>query len=404
MKTYGKNLLAVLLSCLLAFCAPCLFFAAGDGADRPEPGQMPVTVETLNPETGLAVHAKAYALMDLNTGTLLAAENENELLYPASVTKVMTLLLVCEAIRDGRLSLDATLTCSDTAAAKGGSQIWLEPGEQMTVRELLKAAFVYSANDACCLLGEAVAGSEEAFVNEMNRKAEALGMTNTHFDNCTGLDDDTTTHLTTAYDVALMSRALMRFDMVRDYTGIWMDELRGGKTQIVNTNRLIRYYKGATGLKTGTTGKAGCCISATAERDGLGLVAVVLGAGNSNDRFNGARTLLDHGFANYEIYRPEVPAERMPEVAVSHGEEKSVALLPEQLREQLIRKGQGSAIDMRIEAAETVEAPVEAGQKLGTVRFVSDGEELLSCDLIAASAVPKLGFWTALTRILAHVF
>ena len=404
MKTYGKNLLAVLLSCLLAFGAPCFIVATGDGTGLAEPGYEPIAAETLRPETGLSVRAKAYALMDLNTGTLLAAENENERLYPASVTKIMTLLLVCEAIRDGRLSLDATLTCSDTAAAKGGSQIWLEPGEQMTVRDLLKAAFVYSANDACCLLGETVAGSEEAFVNEMNRKAEALGMTNTHFDNCTGLDDDTTEHLTTAYDIAVMSRALMRFDMVRDYAGIWMDELRGGKTQIVNTNRLIRYYKGATGLKTGTTSKAGCCISATAERDGLGLVAVVLGAGNSNDRFSGARALLDYGFANYEIYRPAVPAESLPEVSVLHGETNSVALLPEKLNEQLIRRGQGSAIEMRIEAEDTVEAPVEAGQKLGAVRFFSDGEALLSCDLIAAAAVPKLGFWTALTRILSHAF
>ena len=231
------------------------------------------------------------------------ANNENEQYYPASVTKIMTLILVFEAIENGKLTEDMEIICSESAAAKGGSQIWLEPGEVMTVNDLLKATVVYSANDACCLLGECVAGDEEAFVKLMNEKAKELGMKNTVFLNCTGLDDDITEHKTTAYDIALMSRHLLKYDKIREYTKIWMDTLRDGETQIVNTNKLMRNYSGATGLKTGTTTKAGCCISATAERDGMELIAVVLGSPDSKSRFSAATKLLDWGFSNYEIYR-----------------------------------------------------------------------------------------------------
>ena len=359
---------------------------------------------TVNQKVPLDVKAKAYVLMDLNTGTLLAAENENERLYPASVTKVMTLLLVCEAIRDGKLSLDTVISCSSTASAKGGSQIWLEPGEEMTVNDLLKAAFIYSANDACCLLGETLAGSEEAFVVLMNEKAAKLGMTNTHFDNCTGLDDDTSTHLTTAYDVALMSRELMKIDFVKEYTTIWMDSLRDGKTQLVNTNRLVRFYRGATGLKTGTTSKAGCCVSATAERDGLGLVAVVLGAGNSNDRFNGARTLLDYGFAHYEIFSPVVGKEDLREVRIHHGEKDEIFPELPVTSPILIDKGAAGRIEKKVVLEETVEAPVEAGSRLGKVSFMIDGAEIASYPLSCAEDVPRLGLFAALQRIVSSVF
>jgi D-alanyl-D-alanine carboxypeptidase (penicillin-binding protein 5/6) len=320
-------------------------------------------------------------------------------LYPASVTKIMTLLLVSEAITEGKLSFDETLVCSDTAAAKGGSQIWLEPGEEMTVRDLLKAAAVYSANDACTLLGEAVAGSEETFVQMMNSRAAELGMENTHFDNCTGLDDDTTTHLTTAYDVARMSRALLKVDFIRGYTTIWMDTLRGGKTQLVNTNKLIRYYSGITGLKTGTTSKAGCCVSATAERDGLGLVAVVLGADNSNDRFNGARALLDYGFANYEIFTPSFDPASVTPVKVNHGEECSVALQAALSGDILLSRGAGAKITQQTEYAEETDAPVEKGQVLGTLRFFAGDALVAQYDLTAASDVPKLSFLKAIQRI-----
>ncbi|MCH5198857.1 MAG: D-alanyl-D-alanine carboxypeptidase, partial [Oscillospiraceae bacterium] len=275
----------------------------------------------------------------------------------------------------------------------------LEPGEEMTVRELLKAAAVYSANDACCLLGEAVAGSETAFVNLMNERAGQLGMTNTRFDNCTGLDDDTTTHLTTAYDIALMARALMKIEYITEYTTIWMDELRGGKTQLVNTNRLIRFYSGATGLKTGTTSKAGCCVAATAERDGLGLIAVVLGASNSNDRFNGARNLLDYGFANYEIYSPEVDLSELGEVKVLHGEERQVSLYVDGVKDILLSRGASSGITQQIEMTEEIEAPVEKGQTLGEVSLFSGSSKIAQYELKALIEVKKLTFFSALKRI-----
>ena len=367
------------------------------------PGDLPSATEnallTVNTAAQVDVRAKAYVLMDANTGTLLAASNEHTQLYPASVTKIMTLLLVCEAINEGKLSFEETLTCSDSAAAKGGSQIWLEPGEQMTVRELLKATAVYSANDACTLLGEAVAGSESAFVALMNQKARQLGMQDTHFDNCTGLDDDTTTHLTTAYDIALMSRALLNVDFISEYTTIWMDDLRGGKTQLVNTNRLIRYYSGATGLKTGTTSKAGCCVSATAKRDGLHLIAVVLGADNSNDRFNGARALLDYGFANYEIFTPQIDMSDISSVAVRHGEADEVALYAEPSADVLLSKGAGAEVVQKKDRFEEIDAPVAAGQTLGTVRFYAGETLIAEYALKAAYDVPALTFFSALRRI-----
>ena len=390
-----KKMLAFVLSFLFLFLSMRPSRAAETLYAEPE---SPVLL-AVSTDVSLNIKAKAYALMDVNTGTLLAANNENERLYPASVTKIMTLLLVTEALNSGKLSFEEVLTCSDTAAAKGGSQIWLEPGEEMTVRELLKAAAIYSANDACALLGEAVAGSEDAFVTLMNAKAEQLGMSNTHFDNCTGLDDDTTTHLTTAYDIALMSRELIRVDYIREYTTIWMDELRDGKTQLVNTNRLIRNYPGATGLKTGTTSKAGCCVSATAERNGLGLIAVVLGAENSNDRFNGAKMLLDYGFANYEVFRPELDVSGLGEVRVLHGEAQSVPLHIDPPRDLLVNKGMSADITEKAELIRETEAPVRRGQVLGSYAIYAQGQPIAVYDIAAAYDVNKLTFFPALKRI-----
>ena len=355
---------------------------------------------TVNTGADISVNAKSYVLMDSNTGTMLLANNEDMQVYPASVTKIMTLLLVCEAINEGKLSFEQVISCSETAAAKGGSQIWLKPGEEMTVRELLKAAAVYSANDACTLLGEAVAGNEQSFVSLMNRRAQTLGMENTHFDNCTGLDDDTTTHLTTAYDVALMSRALLHIDFITDFTTIWMDSLRGGDTQLVNTNRLIRFYSGATGLKTGTTSKAGCCISATAQRDGLELIAVVMGSANSNDRFNGARALLDYGFANYEIFTPQIDVSSLGNVTVCHGEQRTVSLVAEDLDAVLLNKGAKADIVQKTEISEETDAPVAAGQPLGKICYYAGDTKVAEYELKAAFDVPKLTFFTALKRIL----
>lgn len=270
----------------------------------------------------------------------------------------------------------------------------------MTVDELLKAVAVYSANDACTALGEYIAGSDEGFVTMMNERAAELGMKNTHFDNCTGLDDETTTHLTTAYDIALMSRELMKHGMIKEYTKIWMDSLRGGKTELVNTNKLIRFYDGATGLKTGTTNKAGCCISATATREGTSLIAVVLGAENSTDRFETAKALLNWGFANYSTVVPSVDRSLITDVSVIGGEER--ALTPQILPSEsvLIPKGREGDIVQDIELAASVEAPVESNQKLGRIVISLDGKTLGECAITAPHYVEKLTFTSVFLKML----
>lgn len=403
-----KKIFSAILSVIIvAFCVsfPTIAYDLSETdvaamENEKEPVDEAAVYLTENTKSSVSVIAKSAVLMDVNTGTLLYSMNENEKLYPASVTKIMSMLLVCEAISQGRIALNQSVTISESAAGKGGSQIWLEPGETMTVHELLKATAVYSANDACCALGELIAGSEEAFVDMMNKKAASLGMKNTHFDNCSGLDDDTDTHLTTAYDVALMSRALLNYDFITDYTTIWMDSLRDGKTQLVNTNKLVRYYSGATGLKTGTTEKAGCCVSASAKRDGLHLISVVMGADNSADRFNGARTMLDWGFANFEIYTPSVDASLLTPVRVAHGVLQHVNVSCNNPPEMLLNKGQSSAVSQSITLPEETEAPVAGGDVLGKISFILDGKIISESDIIASVSSEKITFSSALQLIL----
>lgn len=354
---------------------------------------------SVNKTMQLSVDAKACILMDANTGTVLMAYNENEKLFPASVTKIMTLLLVVEAIEAGKLTLDMEITCSSSAAAKGGSQIWLEPGEVMTINDLLKATVVYSANDACCLLGECVAGDETAFVSLMNKKAKELGMNNTNFMNCTGLDDDVSDHKTTAYDIALMSRELLRYDLIKRYTGIWMDTLRNGETQIVNTNKIMRSYSGATGLKTGTTSKAGCCVSATAKRDNLELIAVVLGSPNSKERFSAATKLLDWGFSNYEIYSPDAKGKYPSVIKVKHGVKQELKLDNKGLSEILINKGKATEIMTEINIPQEIEAPVNKGDTIGKLMFKTEGDVIGVCDIIAAETINKMNFINAVSAL-----
>lgn len=355
---------------------------------------------TVSEDIQVNVNAKACVLMDCNTGTILAGKNENEKLYPASVTKIMSMLLVCEALENGKLTKEMEITCSESAAKKGGSQIWLEPGEVMTVDDLLKATAVYSANDACCLLGEVVAGDEASFCVMMNEKAKELGMLNTHFDNCTGLDDDTDTHKTTAYDIALMSRELLKYDVIKDYSSIWMDTLRNGETQLVNTNKLIRNYPGATGLKTGTTTKAGCCVSASAERDGLHLVAVILGADNSKDRFAGAKNLLDWGFANYEIFVPDISNSYGKDIPVNHGVQEVLKLTNTTPDDILIKKGTAGEISVEVQLPENVVAPIEKGQKIGEVNIIASGEIIGKSDIVADESIEEMTFFNALKSLL----
>lgn len=377
-----KRLMSVLL-CMVMLIAPLCVFPAAEEA-------MPVEVK-----------AKAAVLMDQTTGRVLMQMNAHEKLYPASVTKIMTLLLVMEALDGNKIRLTDMVTTSPVAASKGGSQIWLKEGETMSVDELLRATAVYSANDACTALGEYVAGSDEAFVAMMNDRAAELGMKDTYFENCTGLDDDTQNHLTTAYDIALMSRELMKHELIKEYTTIWMDTLRDGKTELVNTNKLVRFYNGATGLKTGTTNKAGCCVSATATRDGTSLIAVVMGSENSTDRFEGAKAMLNWGFANYSSAVPQIERKLIADVNVIMGEERKIVPQIPQVTPVLIPKGREKDIVQDVEMAATVEAPVEQGQMLGTVTVSLDGEVLGKYNLTSPDYVARLTFKTVFCRLLA---
>ncbi len=378
-----KKLCSVLLCVLVAFlCA------------------LPCAAQEELPPMQVEIAAKAGVLVDADSGKVLMAQNAHEKLYPASVTKIMTLLLVTEAIDNGKIALTDTVTASKEACSKGGSQIWLEEGEQMTVEELLKAAAVASANDACEALGEYVAGSSTAFVKMMNERAKELGMRDTNFENCTGLDDTAENHKTSAYDIALMSCELLKHQRITNYTTIWMDSLRDGKTELTNTNKLVRFYEGATGLKTGTTSKAGCCVAASAKRNGLHLVAVVLGSESSDARFASARQMLDWGFANYESVALSVDGAQIPAVTVLHGMEDSIRVRMPDTKNILLPKGKADSLTQEIDVAATVEAPVEAGQLLGRVYFKSDGETVCTYDLCNDTLVERLTFREAFRRIL----
>lgn len=340
----------------------------------------------------------AALLMEKETGTVLFAQNEHEALPPASVTKIMTALLVMEAIEEGSVSPDDVVTVSAHAASMGGSQVFLSEGEEITVEELMKALCVSSGNDAAVALGEHVCGVTELFIDRMNEKAAALGMHDTHFVNCTGLTAEG--HLTSAYDIALMSRELLlRYPQIRDYTTIWMDTIRNGTFGLSNTNKLIRFYDGATGLKTGYTDRAGYCISATAERDGMELIAVIMRGETADKRNEDAKTLLNYGFSAYAL-TDALPEEPLPMLPLTLGKEKSVPLtLPEEARFLLLEKGQRDALTHRIDLPETAQAPITAGQRLGTLTVYSGEEVLKTLPLVAAEEVARLS-WGEMARMM----
>ncbi|HIR48325.1 MAG TPA: D-alanyl-D-alanine carboxypeptidase [Candidatus Caccousia avicola] len=343
--------------------------------------------------------APSAVLMEASTGKVLFEKNAHEQRPCASITKVMTLLLVMEALDEGRIHLEDMVSASEHASSMGGSDIWLEPGETMSVDDLLKATVIVSANDAAVALVEYVSGSEEAFVQRMNERAAELGMTNTVFKNCNGLDEDG--HVTTAYDIALMSRALIQHEKIFDYTQVWMDELRGGKTQLVNTNKLLKSYSGITGLKTGTTGKAGSCMAATAERDGMSLVAVVLGCASTEDRFSSAASLLDAGFSGWALTAPSLSSDALAPIAVEKGMQSTAAVEADPLTGVVVPKGREGEVVCEIKMEEILTAPVEQGQAVGEVTCVLDGEVLARSQIRAASSVEALTFssaWLSLLR------
>ena len=346
----------------------------------------------------ISLTADCAILIERETGQVLYEKNADASHAVASITKVMTLLLTVEALEQGRISLEDEVVTSEHAYSMGGSQIWLEPGEVMTVDELMRAVCVQSANDAAVALAEAVSGSEESFVAAMNAKAAQLGMTNTTFKNANGLDAEG--HMSCARDVAIMSNALLQHDIIRDYCTVWMDSLRGGETQLTNTNKLLKSYEGITGLKTGTTNKAGVCIAASAERDGMELIAVVLGCPDSQSRFADARKLLDHGFAYYELAPMQLPAQSVTPVRVKQGVQQYCrydCALPGAV---LVPKGKADAVHLEITLAEQVEAPVQAGQQLGSVGVYLDGQLLQSYPVVAAEDTAKMRFADAFVQLL----
>lgn len=364
---------------------------------------LPFNAKGANESESIKVDAKSCVLMDQSSGEILYSKNEHEKFYPASVTKIMPILLVMEAIDNGNISLSDTVTASQTAASKGGSQIWLKEGEEMTVDELLKAAVISSANDACTALGEYIAGSEEGIVKKMNEKAKELSMNDTHFDNCTGLDDETTTHLTSAYDIALMSKELLTHERIKTYSTVWMDSLRNGATQLVNTNKLVRFYKGTTGLKTGTTSKAGYCISASAERDGLHLIAVVMGSTTSSERFESAKALLNWGFANYETVTPQYDASLLTDVNVIKGIDKTVTPIVQEIMPITVKSSDKAKIETVIDLATDVNAPVEENQVLGKISFILNGETISQYNLKASNSVRRLKVSDVIKRLLSSL-
>ena len=347
------------------------------------------------------VNAKSALLMDTATGTVLFEKNAHEALAPASVTKIMTMLLIMEAIDSGSIGYDDMVTASESAAAKGGSQVYLKAGEQMAVSEMLKSIAVSSANDCACAMAEHLSGSEGAFVDRMNERARELGMEDTHFVNCTGLDDspEAARHRTSAYDIALMSRELLtRHPDIKKYTTIWMDTIRNGAFGLSNTNKLIRFYPGATGLKTGFTSGAGYCLSATAQRDGMELIAVTMGCESAKIRNAACKQLLDYGFANFALVSPDL--EDVPSVPVVLGKEKDVSLELSGARQLLIPKAKKAGITQSVSLEESVNAPVEQGAVLGTLTVKSGGETLLEIPLSAAKAVEKLTFGDVFLMVL----
>ena len=375
-----KKLFALLLSAVLALSGAVCAFAKEDA---------PVKVA-----------AKAAVLMDLNTGKVLYAMKENDRLYPASVTKIMSLLLVMEAVESGKIKLTDKVAASENAVSFGGSQIWLEVGEEMSVDDMLKAVSIASANDACTALGEYVSGSSEAFVGAMNARAKQLGMKNTHFENCTGLDETEKNHYSSALDIALMSRALMRYDLIKKYSATWMDSLRGGKTELVNTNRLVRFYQGCVGLKTGTTTTAGFCLSAVAQREESCLCAVVLGSKTSQERFDSAAALLDYGFANFETVSPRITLPQGGSLPVEGAMQSTVSLSLAQKKVLLsVPKGEGANVSTKIELPEKLRAPLEKGQTVGKITFYLGEEPLGSVGIIAGESAELLNFWGALEKL-----
>ena len=391
-----KRIAAIILSvCVLIGTGAMIAFATDDGVVEAlsDGGEVAASAEF----SSEGIDAVSAILIEQNTGRVLFEYNADEPLPPASVTKTMTILLTLEAIDDGRISLEDTVTVSAAAASMGGSQVFLEEGERMNVDTMLKCMIVSSANDASVALAEHIAGSEASFVIMMNERAKELGCTASNFENATGLDDTVTNHVMSARDIAKISAEIMKHDKVKDYTTIWMDTIRDGAFGLTNTNRLIRFYDGATGLKTGSTAKAKFCMSATAERDGMSLIAVVMGSSTRDARNELAKNLLDFGFANFSCVRREEKS--MGDVAVKGGVSSEIGLVSKPFY-AVVDKGGASKVEESVEIPDSVPAPVKAGDAVGRITYKIGDTAIGEADIVAVSGVDKISFFSLLYKML----
>ena len=399
-----KKLLAAILFVLmlstpaLAAGTDTMDFTDNEEVDKAVFAETSVPALGENPE----ISAPSAILVEKETGTVIYEKEPDMILEPASVTKVMTILLIVEAIERGDMTLDETVTCSARAASMGGSQVYLKEGEQMTLHDMLKSIVVASANDAAVAVAEHMCGSEAGFVSLMNSRAAELGMTNTNFNNCTGLMDDPE-HVTTARDISIMSRELISHDMIKDYTTIWTDTIRGGEFGLSNTNKLVRFYIGATGLKTGFTNRSMYCLSATAERDGVEYIAVIMHGETSAQRFEDAKTLLSYGFANYTL-ADTAPSEILPPVPVVLGKAATVQPAASDIQKVLIPKSNAGDIQCEIELCDEIEAPVYEGDILGSATVYCGDEVIYSYNLTASDTVQKLSFFEIFLKYLSLVY
>lgn len=384
---FMKKTIACLLAAFAVIIFPLQCFAEPEVAEKND------TIED---------YAKSSILMCADTGDIIYEKNAYEHLSPASVTKIMSILLVLEAIDSGKISLEDEVPAGENSVKMGGSQIWLELGEKMTVNELFKAVVVASANDACTALGEYIAGSSQAFVKLMNEKAQSLGLENTCFENCTGLDDTIKNHYSCAYDLAVIAREVLKHDLIYNYSTIWLDYLRNGKTELNNTNKLVNKYDGITGLKTGTTSKAGFCVCATAERENMNLIAVVLGADTSEHRFQTASNLLDFGFAEYAVVAPQIDEAQITPVKIKNGKVKSVVPVYNQTDKLLVKKGDINII-YTYEIEDSVSAPVENGAELGEISIKNGDDVIKTITLVSPKAIEKISFNYILIEMLRNI-
>ena len=394
---FMKKIIACLLAAFAVIIFPLQCFAEPEVAEKND------TIED---------YAKSSILMCADTGDIIyeksivsmnvAVKNAYEHLSPASVTKIMSILLVLEAIDSGKISLEDEVPAGENSVKMGGSQIWLELGEKMTVNELFKAVVVASANDACTALGEYIAGSSQAFVKLMNEKAQSLGLENTCFENCTGLDDTIKNHYSCAYDLAVIAREVLKHDLIYNYSTIWLDYLRNGKTELNNTNKLVNKYDGINGLKTGTTSKAGFCVCATAEREDMNLIAVVLGADTSEHRFQTASNLLDFGFAEYAVVAPQIDEAQITPVKIKNGKVKSVVPIYNQTDKLLVKKGDINII-YTYEIEDSVSAPVENGAELGEISIKNGDDVIKTITLVSPKAIEKISFNYILIEMLRNI-